>query len=81
MDNKHEKYGARGGDADRCMDEMNRYLLESGFSTLYVGNPFDWIFMYALQDDYPLEAFRDFMSRVYTNNEHKLVPHTFTNLK
>lgn len=81
LDKKHDKYQALGGDADRCMDEINRYLLESGYPTLYAGNPFDWIFMYALQDDYPLETFRLFMSRVYTSNEDKLMPHTFTNPK
>lgn len=52
-------------DAERCIDKINSYLLESGYPELYPGNPYDWIFMWAVKDPCPLIAFRHHMVAVY----------------
>lgn len=62
-------YAAQPSDAPRCIDSINRVLLEAGYPELYAGNPYDWIFLFAAQDGDPLEAFRFFMREVYLNKE------------
>jgi hypothetical protein len=54
-------------DAERCIDKINRYLIESGYPELYPGNPYDWIFMWAVNDAWPLVAFRDYMRTLYAH--------------
>lgn len=56
---------ARGGDADRCLAEIDRFLADSSYPALYAGNPYDWLFLFAMQDDYPLETFRGFMGELF----------------
>ena len=51
-------YAARPGDAARCISHMDQVLVESGYPELYVGNPYDWIFLYAAKSDEPLTTFR-----------------------
>ncbi len=51
-------YESSPGDADRCIAEMNRYLIDCSYPELYVGNPYDWIFFYAVKDSEPLRTFR-----------------------
>ncbi len=51
-------YESSPGDADRCIAEMNRYLIDCSYPELYVGNPYDWIFFYAVKDGEPLRTFR-----------------------
>ena len=46
---------------------MNKMLTDAGYPALYEGNPYDWIFMFAAQDAYPLDAFRFFMRELYLN--------------
>ena len=58
-------YHACGGDADRCIDTIDRYLLECGYPALYYGNPFDWLFLFAAEDEYPLATLRDFIHELY----------------
>ncbi len=48
-------------DQDRCLDEMNQYLMDAGYPELYCGNPYDWIFLWALKDGSPLDAFREYI--------------------
>lgn len=36
----------REGDYDEFVDELNDVLFECGYSPLYIGNPYDWLFMY-----------------------------------
>lgn len=48
-------------EADRCVDLINRYLIESGFAELYAGNPYDWIYLWANQNEEPLTAFRAYI--------------------
>lgn len=67
--NKIADYLSKPSDSQRCRDVIDRLLVEVGYPTLYEGNPYDWIFMFASQDDYPLETFRDFMREVYLNKE------------
>ena len=56
---------AEGGDADLCLAEINRFLADSSYPALYSGNPYDWLFLFAIQDDYPLETFRGFMGELF----------------
>lgn len=61
------EYAAKPKDAQRCIASINRLLLDASYPELYEGNPYDWIFLLAAQDEYPLEAFRFFMREVYLN--------------
>ena len=55
-----------GIDAENCRLRINDILLSSGYQTLYAGNPYDWIFLFALENDDPLTTFRvDFMQEIY----------------
>ena len=49
------------GDMTRCINTINNRLLDADYPKLYAGNPYDWLFLWALQDDQPLEAFRSYM--------------------
>lgn len=51
-------YGIRPGDRERCFASVNGYLTDAGYSKMYEGNPYDWLFFYAAGDEYPLETFR-----------------------
>lgn len=51
-------YRAKPADAERCFSEINKYLLDAGYPELYFGNPYDWIFAWALRNEEPLAAFR-----------------------
>ncbi|MCD8382751.1 MAG: hypothetical protein LUC30_07545 [Clostridiales bacterium] len=52
-------------DAERCIDKINRYLMEAGYPELYPGNPYDWIFLWAVKDVNPLLTFREHMQALY----------------
>lgn len=58
---------AQPDETARCMASMNKMLTDAGYPALYEGNPYDWIFMFAAQDAYPLDAFRFFMRELYLN--------------
>lgn len=58
---KRSGYQAEPGDGERCVLQMDHYLTDAGYPELYVGNPYDWIFLYAAVDDYPLIIFREMM--------------------
>ncbi len=47
-----------GLEFDDYEDQLNDYLDEAGFMTLYAGNPYDWIFIFSAKQDNPLSAFR-----------------------
>ena len=49
-------------DSIRCIDEINATLVGSGYSELYVGNPYDWLFLYVSKDQEPLITFRTIWS-------------------
>lgn len=56
-------------DSDRCLDTINRRLLDVGYPELYAGNPYDWLFMWSLNNEHPLEAFRTYMGEVFAVKE------------
>lgn len=58
-------YQAEPLDAERCLYTINARLMEAGYPELYAGNPYDWMFMWALKDENPLEAFRYYMREVF----------------
>lgn len=65
-------------DSLRCFYEINHFLVDATYPPLYAGNPYDWIFLCALQDDYPLDTFRSFMKELYMHKEDSLLSsHTF----
>ncbi len=65
-------YCADSRDSERCYGEINHYLVDAGYPTLYVGNPYDWIFLFAMQDEYPMETFRFFIRELYFVKEDEL---------
>lgn len=55
------KYGRQDAEEEdklRCCKSINNYLVEAGYSELYEGNPYDWLFFYAMSDEIPLPTFR-----------------------
>jgi hypothetical protein len=52
-------------DAERCQADINSYLRNAGYPELYYGNPYDWIFMWALNDDSPLQVFRYYIGELF----------------
>lgn len=52
-------------DKERCQEHINKYLVDAGYPKLYYGNPYDWIFLWSMQDQYPLDTFRMYMREVY----------------
>lgn len=62
-------YSAVFSDSERCLDTINARLLGAGYPELYAGNPYDWLFMWALNDDNPLIAFRHYIGEVFAVKE------------
>lgn len=62
-------YSAKLSDSERCLDTINDYLLDAGYPELYAGNPYDWLFKWALNDENPLIAFRDYMGEVFAEKK------------
>ncbi|MBQ6343143.1 MAG: hypothetical protein IJI41_08485 [Anaerolineaceae bacterium] len=55
---ERKTYEASEHDRERCLDELDQYLLDAGFPEIYAGNPYDWIFLWAAGREAPLIAFR-----------------------
>ena len=53
------------GDSSRCLALMEKYLTDAGYPPLYYGNPYDWIFLWAMNDTCPLPAFRGYILEVF----------------
>lgn len=66
--NKTKKtyYQQEEKDVGEFLDRINDYLLDSGFQKLYIGNPYDWIFLLTGRHDDPLATFRFFMNELNT---------------
>jgi hypothetical protein len=62
-------FEAEKDDNLRSIEDMNRYLIESGYPELYAGNPYDWIFMYSNMSADPLSTFRQIFGIIYENKE------------
>lgn len=45
---------------ERCRYQMNHYLLDAGYHELYIGNPYDWIFLWAMKSENPLECLHSY---------------------
>ncbi len=74
--NGQKTYEARKNDHERCIMELDQYLLDAGFPEMYAGNPFDWIFLWAAGRESPMQAFRSYwqlLSAEYSEhvNRHK----------
>ena len=52
-------YLAEENDSNRFLAFANQALTETGYPELYIGNPYDWIFMYCAKDAEPLPLFRE----------------------
>ena len=63
--NKNAYYSASNADVERCIGEINKYLLDTGYPELYLGNPYDWIFFWALLSEEPLSAFRYYIGELF----------------
>lgn len=59
-DSAHRSYQAGNYDRERCLTELDQYLMDAGFPEMYAGNPFDWIFMWAASRESPMQAFRSY---------------------
>lgn len=66
-------YQVSPGDKDRFIDNMNARLVEVGYPELYLGNPYDWIFVYCSMSDEPLIIFREFIHEMYLENELEII--------
>lgn len=64
VEKKNIFYKIDARDCERCLYLINKYLVDAGYPVMYYGNPYDWIFMWALRDDYPLYAFRSYIQEV-----------------
>jgi hypothetical protein len=51
-------------DIDDYIAQINVYLIDSGFSPMYYGNPFDWMFLYCALNERPLDIFRGLLAEV-----------------
>ena len=41
-----------------AMETINNDLMDSGYDTLYLGNPYDWLFIFSSKSEDPLFTFR-----------------------
>ena len=65
VDKKSVFFCATDQDSDRCKEYVNKYLSDAGYPELYFGNPYDWIFLWSMRREYPLEIFRTYMREAY----------------
>ena len=56
-------------DIDDYIAQINVYLIDSGFSPMYYGNPFDWMFLYCALSERPLDVFRGLLAEVLEDEE------------
>lgn len=62
-------YLAKPSDSERCLDTINNRLLNADYPELYAGNPYDWLFLWSLNTQSPLVAFRTYMGEVFAIKE------------
>ncbi len=56
-------------DLDDYTGQLNALLFECGFSQIYIGNPYDWLFLFCCLNERPLDMFRGLMSEVLNEEE------------
>lgn len=71
VNNKNAEYRASRRDSDRCLETINGRLLSAGYPELYSGNPYDWLFMWSLNDEHPMQAFRTHMGEIFAVKEER----------
>lgn len=76
---KREPYRAVEGDSERCIDRMDHYLMDVGYPELYYGNPYDWIFLWVMQDEFPLMKFRYYMYELLAYKSEEIPPESLAN--
>ncbi len=69
IEKKNRDARERYDDPARCLADINKHLTDAGYPELYEGNPYDWIFMWALNDEEPLNAFRSYIGEVFVDYE------------
>ncbi|MDD6616088.1 MAG: hypothetical protein PUF13_08315 [Lachnospiraceae bacterium] len=55
-----------------CLSSINNYLSGAGYPEMYAGNPYDWIFLWALSDEQPLYAFRSYVMEIFAVHSEKM---------
>lgn len=55
-------FDSEDGEGEDCKIIINNILTESEYQGLYYGNPYDWIFLFSMYQDAPLETFRFYMN-------------------
>ena len=68
----HNHYEAGYKDADECIAYINDILMDVGYPMLYVGNPYDFIVLTAVNSDYPLITFREYMREMFFLKEEEV---------
>ena len=56
-------------DLDDYTEQLNALLFDCGFSQIYFGNPYDWLFLFCSLNERPLDMFRGLMSEVLSEEE------------
>ena len=65
----HVQWEQKNFDIEDYAEQLNALLNECGFSPLYYGNPYDWMFLYCTLSDAPLDVFRGMVSEVLNEEE------------
>ena len=65
----HVQWKQKDFDIEDYTEQLNALLNECGFSSLYYGNPYDWMFLYCTLSDAPLDVFRGMVSEVLNEEE------------
>lgn len=58
-------YVAEYNDTESCLTDINQFLFDVGYPTLYSGNPYDFIFLMAMNTECPLLTFREYMREMF----------------
>ena len=65
----HVQWEKKDFDIEDYTEQLNALLNECGFSPLYCGNPYDWMFLYCTLSDTPLDVFREIVAEVVAEQE------------
>ena len=54
-----EQQGENAGEYfDEFIEQMDDILTSCGMGPLYIGNPYDWLFLFCIKSNQPLNTFR-----------------------
>lgn len=62
---RHHSYEVDPEERKRCIDALNDNLLSVGYPLMYPGNPYDFLFLMAIQSPQPLCTFREYMRELF----------------